>query len=148
MRRTEDLTPSVQADEHLGAGPGAEAMPAAPVPESPGARQPAEDLTAAVDGLGSSERLASMADGSAMVPRAMAEAAGSSGAEAGVADATPEARVEKPTVPEEQTTLPEAPKGMVGHAIQPRSPLVVPTATAGEDKMEEIEHEESRPQAV
>ena len=58
-----------------------------------------------------------MVDGSAMVPGAMAEAAGSSGAKAEVTDATPEARAEKPAVLEEQTALPEASKGVVRHAI-------------------------------
>ena len=35
--------------------------------------------------------------------------------------------------------------GMIGHAIWPRSPPVVPPATVEEDKVEEIEREESRP---
>ena len=87
--------------------------------------------------------MAPMADESAMVPRAMAEATRSSEVEAGVTNAVPEARVEKPIVPEEQTALPKASKGMVGHTVWPWSPLVVPPATAEEDKVEEIEHEES-----
>ena len=69
-----------------------------------------------------------------MVPGATAEAAGSSGAEAGVIDAAPKAGVEKPIVLEEQTALLEAPKGMVGHDVQPRSPPVVPPAAAEEDE--------------
>ena len=58
-----------------------------------------------------------MVDGLATVPEATAEAAGSSGAEAGVADAAPETEVEKPAVPEERMALPEASKGVVGHAV-------------------------------
>ena len=84
-----------------------------------------------------------MADRSATVPGATTKATGSSGAEAGVTDATSEARAEKPTVPEEQTTLPKVSKGLVGHAVRPQSPLVVPPATTEEDEGEEIEHEES-----
>ena len=37
---------------------------------------------------------------------------------------------------------------MVGPVVQPRSPLIVPRATTKEDKVEEIERAEPRPQAV
>ena len=43
--------------------------------------------------------------------------------------------------------LPEASEGMVGHAMRPPSPLVAPPAMK-EDEVEEIEHEEARPQAI
>ena len=46
-------------------------------------------------------------------------------------------------MPEEQTVLPEASKGMVGHVVRPQSPLVVPPAVEEEDEVEEIEREES-----
>ena len=59
-----------------------------------------------------------------------------------------ESMVEKLVVPEEQTTFPKVLKGVVRHDIWPPSPLVVPPATEEEDEMEEIEREESRPQAV
>ena len=49
--------------------------------------------------------------------------------------------------PEEQTALLEALEGVVGHAMWPLSPLVVPPAIE-EDKVEEIEREEAQPQAV
>ncbi|XP_066358049.1 uncharacterized protein [Miscanthus floridulus] len=78
----------------------------------------------------------------------MAEAAGSLGAEARVTDAAPEAGAEKPTVPKEQTALPKSSNGVIGHVVQPRSPTVVPPAAAEEDEVEEIEREESQPQAV
>ena len=123
-------------------------MLAAPILESLGARQSVEELAAVADGLGGGERLASRVDGSMMVPRAMVEAVGSSRVEAGVTDAALEVEVEKPAVPEEQMALPETPKGMVRHDVQPRSPLVVPPAAVEEDEVEEIEREESRPQAI
>ena len=86
-------------------------------------------------------------DGSATVPGATMEVVGSSGAKAGVADAAPESGVEKPAVLE-QTVLPKAPKGVVGHAVRPRSPPVVPLATAEEDEVEEIERAEPLPQSI
>ena len=92
-------------------------MLVAPILESPGARQSAEESTTAADGLGGGERMASMVDRSVMVPGVSAEAAGSSGAEVGVTDTAPESGAGKSTVPEEQTVLPEASKGMVGHAV-------------------------------
>ena len=63
-----------------------------------------------------------MVDGLAAVPRATAVVAGSSKVDAGVADAVPESGAEKPVVPEEQATLPETSKGVVGRAVRPPSP--------------------------
>ena len=37
---------------------------------------------------------------------------------------------------------------MVGPAVRPRSPLMVPRATAEEDKVEEIESAKPRPQSI
>ena len=53
-----------------------------------------------------------------------------------------ESGAEKPMVPEEQTTLLEASEGVVGHAIQPLSPMVVLPAATKEEKVE-IEHDKS-----
>jgi len=89
------------------------------MPESLVARRSIEESTTAIGGLGNGERLA---DGSMTVPRAMAETAGSLGAEAGAVDAMPVFRTEGPAVPEEQAALPKASEGMVGHAIQRPSP--------------------------
>ena len=114
-------------------------MPADPVLESQGARCPMEESTAAADGLGDGERFVPMADEPAAVPGVIAGAVGSSEADAGVADVASKSRAEKPVVPEEQTALPEASEGVVGHAVRPPSPLVVPTATKEEDEVEEIE---------
>jgi len=84
-----------------------EATSAAPVPESPRARQP-EESTAAAGELGDDERVVLTTDGSAVVPEATVGTADSLGAEAGVADDAPESRVVKPVVPEGQMALPEA----------------------------------------
>ena len=59
-----------------------------------------------------------MMDELAVVPGATARVAGSSEAEAGVADAAPESRAEKSVVPEEQAVLPEVLEGMVGHTVR------------------------------
>ena len=118
-----------------------------PILESSGARQPTEESTAPTGGLGDGERLAPMADESVAVPGATAEAAGSSGAEAGVSHATLESKAEELVVLGEQTVLPEVSENMVEPTIRPPSPTVVPLAVE-EDEVEEIEREESRPQAV
>ena len=44
--------------------------------------------------------------------------------------------------------LTEASQGMVGAAVRPRSPPVVPRAMVEEDEVEEIERAEPRPQAI
>ena len=67
-----------------------------PIPESPGARRPAEESTATTGRLGGGKQLAPMADGSKMMPGATAEIVGSSAANAGEVGATPVAGVEKP----------------------------------------------------
>ena len=66
------MNPFGQTTEQLGAGPSMETMPANPIPESPGARWPVEESTAAADELGGRERLASTADEPVVVPGAMA----------------------------------------------------------------------------
>ena len=122
-----------------------EAIPADPVSESPGVQRPLEESTADADELGGRERLASVADEPMAMPRAMVGTTRSSDVDAGVVDAASESGAEKPMVPEEQTMLPEVSEGVVGHAVRPLSPLVVPPATEEEDKVEEIKREESWP---
>ena len=51
-------------------------------------------------------------------------------------------------VSEEQATLPKMSEGVVGRTMRPPSPQVAPLAVEEEDEVEEIEHEESRPQAI
>ena len=64
----------------------------------------------------------------------------------------PSARVEigaeKLSESNEQTTVPDSLEGMVGTAIQPPSPKVVPPAAMEEDEVEEIVRNKPRPQAV
>ena len=110
--------------------------------ESPVARQPMEESTAATDELGGGERLA---DKSATVSDVTAETARSSGAEARVADAAPAFYTEGPMVPDEQPALPQASEGVVEHATRRPSPRVVHPATAEEDEVEEMERAEPRP---
>ena len=92
--------------------------------------------------------MASTADEPAAVPEATAGAIGSLEADAGVVDAALESGADKPVEPKEQVALPEMSKGVVGCAMQPPRPQVAPLATEEEDEVEEIEREESRPQAV
>ena len=51
-------------------------MLVAPIPESPGARQPTEESTATAGGLGGDEQLASTVDSSATMLGATTEATG------------------------------------------------------------------------
>ena len=73
-----ELNPSVQTGEQPGASPNAEAMLADPVPESLGARRPAEESTTTAGGLGSGEWLAPTVNGSATMAEATTEAIGAS----------------------------------------------------------------------
>ena len=106
-------------------------MPMDPIQESLSARQHVGEPNAAPGGLGSSERLSTTVNESATAP-----------------SATAESRAENPTVLREPTALPDASEGMVGAAIRPPSPQVVPPATTEEDEVEEIERDEPRPQSV
>ena len=101
MRHTEDLNPSVQTGKRPGAGPDMEAMPADYVLESLGTRRPMEESTAAVDGVGSGERLTMMAADATEMPGATTGAAESSKVGAGAANIMPESRARRPVVPEE-----------------------------------------------
>ena len=59
-----------------------------------------------------------------------------------------ETRVEKLSESNEQTAVPDSLEGMVGTAIRPSSPKVVPPTAMEEDEVEEIIRDEPRPQAV
>ena len=80
-----------------------------------------EESTATAGGLGSGERLAPRADGSAAMPEAMTKAVVASEADARVADAALESRTERPAVLEEHMALPEVVEGMVAHAVRHRA---------------------------
>ena len=105
-----------------------------PILESLSARQHTGEPIAAPGGLGGSERLSMTANELAAAPSAPST--------------TAEFGAENLAVPREPTALPDASEGMVGPAIRPPSPQMVPLATVEEDEVEEIEHEEPRPQAV
>ena len=77
------------------------------------------------------------------MPSTTAGATGPSGVETVVTNIALESRAENLAVPKEQTTLCKVSEGMVGPAIQPLSPQVVPLAVVEEDEVEEIECEES-----
>ena len=64
---------------------------------------------------------------------------------AGDAGAALESGAAKPVAPEKQTVPPEASQSVGGPTVRPRNPPVVAPAVVEEDKVEEIEREESRP---
>jgi len=107
-----------------------------------------EESTAAAGGLGGGKQLTPAADESTTIPKVAAGTIGSSGAEARAAHDVPKFGVTKLVPVEEQTTPPEASPGMVGPAVRPWSPPMVPRATAEEDEVEEMEHAEPRFQSV
>lgn len=97
-------------------------MPVDPISESLGARWPAEESTATAGGLGNGEQLAPTMDGSAAMPRAMVETAGSSTTNAGDAGAAPESGAVRPVQPKEPIVLPKTLEGVDGRVVRPPSP--------------------------
>ncbi|XP_066319753.1 uncharacterized protein [Miscanthus floridulus] len=81
-------------------------------------------------------------------PGATVRAAESSEARAGAADIMPESAAQRLTASVEQAACPKMPQGVVGHCVRPPSPQAAPPAMEEEDGVEEIEREESQPQAV
>ena len=67
----------------------------------------------------------------------------SSEARAGATDIMPESAAQRPAASVEQAARPKMPHGMVGRCVRPPSPLAAPPCMEEEDKVEEIEHEES-----
>ena len=57
----------------------------------------------------------------------------------------PEAKDATPSMAEEQPSPPAVMPGVVGAAVRPQSPPVVPQATAEEDKVMEIERAAPKP---
>ena len=98
--------------------------------ESPSAQEHAGEPIAAPGEL-PGERLPTMASESAIAPSAIVEMGAENLLESN-----------------EQTSVPDPLEGMVGTAIRPPSPKVVPPATIKEDEVEEIVRDEPRPQAV
>ena len=60
----------------------------------------------------------------------------------------PEAKEATPMMAEEQLAPPAATSGVVGAAVRPQSPPVVPRAMVEEDEVEEIERAEPKPQSI
>ena len=90
-----------------------------------------------------------MEDGSATTREAMAGTAGPSGSETGAAGIALEYGSTEPEAREGLTAPPEAAQGMVGPAVQPKSPPVVPPAAVEEeDVVEEIIRAEPQTQSV
>ena len=140
---------SAQTDEQPWADLRMEVTLVPPMSESPGARQPAEKSTTVVGGLADEEISASAEDGSAIIGEAMTGTVRPSGAETGATSHAPEYEPTEAVAPKELTAPPEASQGMVGPAVRPQSPLVVPQAVVEEeDVVEEIIRAEPRTQPV
>ena len=96
-------------------------MPVDHILESPSVWEHAGEPIAAPGGLDGRKRLPTMANESMTAPSVMVE----SGAK-------------KLSAPKEQTAVPDTSEGVVGPAIRPPRPQVVPPAATEEDKVEEI----------
>jgi len=108
-----------------------------------------EESTTAAGGLAHGERSVSAEDGSATIGEATVGTVGPMGAKARAASDAPEYGSMKPVACEELTAPPEASQGMVGPAVRPKSPSVVPPAAVEEEDMvEEIVHAEPQTQSV
>ena len=101
------------------------------IQESPSVREHTGEPIAAPGELPGGERLPTMASKSATAP-----------------STTVEKGVKKLSESNEQTAVPDSLEGMVGTAIRPSSPKVVPPTAMEEDEVEEIIRDEPRPQAV
>ena len=108
-------------------------IPTDPVLESPGARRPTEESSAPTGGLGAVNGWRRRRTGQR---RCLGQRQKQSGLQW---------RILEMLVP---CLSLETLEGMVGHIVRPPSPQVAPLAVEEEDKVEEIEHEESRPQAI
>ena len=100
-------------------------MPVDHILESSSVREHMGEPIASPSGLDSHERLPTMANESVTAPSAAVELG-----------------AEKLSAPKEQTAVPDASEGMVGPAIRPPSPQVVPPAATDDDEVEEIMHDE------
>jgi len=114
-------------------------MPTAPIQESSSAQQIEDGPAAAASGPGDGESLAHTTGASATTTEAVTENVNTLEAEAATIVDAPEAKEATPSMAEEQLTSPAATSGVVGAAVQPRSPPVVPQSTAEEDEVVEIE---------
>ena len=81
-------------------------------------------------------------------PGATAGATEFLGAGAGAANVVLESTVQRPAASEERSACPKMPQGRVDRCVRPPSPQAAPPVVVEEDEVEEIEREESRPQAI
>ena len=123
-------------------------MTTAPVRESPSARRTEDGPAIAASIPGDGELLAHTTSASATMTDAMTEEVGTLESETAAVVDAPEAKEATPTMAEEQLAPTTATSGVVGAAVRPQSPPVVPQATAEEDEVVEIERATPKPQSV
>ena len=123
-------------------------MPTAPVRESPSARRTEDGPAVAASGPGNGESLAHTTGMSATATKVTTEKVDTLEVETAAVVDAPEAKDATPSMAEEQPSPPAAMPGVVGAAVRPQSPLVVPQATAEEDEVVEIERATPKPQSV
>jgi len=123
-------------------------MTTAPVRESPSARRTEDGPATTASIPGDGESLAHTTGASATATEATTEKVNTLEAETTAIVDAPEAMDATPPTTEEQTSSPAGMPRVVGVAGQPRSPPVVPQATAEEDEVVEIERATPKPQSV
>ena len=120
----------------------------APVWESPSSRRTEDGPAATPSRPGDGESLAYATDASVTATAATIEKVVTLEAETVAIVDAPEVTDATPSMAEEQTSSPTGMPGVVGAVVRPRSPPVVPQATAEEDKVVEIERAAPEPQSV
>ncbi|XP_066396453.1 nucleolin 1-like [Miscanthus floridulus] len=125
-----------------------EKMPTAPVRESLSARQTEDGPATTASGPSDGESLAHTIGASATMTEATTEKVDTLEAETTAVVDAPEAKDATPSMAEEQPSPPTAMLGVVGAAVRPQSPPVVPQAMAEEDEVVEIECATPKPQSI
>ena len=123
-------------------------MPTAPIREYPSARQTEDEPAAAASGPSDGESLAHTTGASATATKVTTEKVDTLEVETAAVVDAPEAKDATPSMAEEQPSPPAAMPGVVGAAVRPWSPPVVPQSTVEEDEVVEIEHAAPKPQSV
>ncbi|XP_066373135.1 uncharacterized protein [Miscanthus floridulus] len=123
-------------------------MTTAPGRESPSARRTEDGPATTASIPGDGESLAHTTGASATATETTTKKVDTLVAETATVVDAPEAMDATPPTTEEQMSSPAGMLGVVGAAGRPRSPPVVPQATAEEDEVVEIEHAAPKPQSV
>ena len=123
-------------------------MTTAPVQESPSVRRAEDEPAVAPSSPGDGESLAHTMGESATATAATTKKVVTVETETAAAVDAPEVTDTTPSTAEEQTSSPAGAPGVVGAAVQPRSPPKVPQATMHEDEVVEIERTAPEPQSV